>query len=73
MPNKYITIDTKDPVWMNQNIKLKMKAKKNLCNKHNEKKLPLISPLLVDDKFVTDIKTKASIFNKIFAEQCSPL
>ena len=27
MPNKYITIDDKDPVWMNENIKLKIKAK----------------------------------------------
>ena len=28
---------------------------------------------MVDDKFVTDIKRKACIFNKIFAEQCTPL
>ena len=40
---------------------------------YNEKKIPLIPPLLVDDKFVTDIKTKACIFNKFFAEQCTPL
>ena len=26
-----------------------------------------------DDKFVTDMKTKADIFNKFFAEQCTPL
>ena len=26
-----------------------------------------------DDKFVTDIKTKADIFNKFFEEQCTPL
>ena len=26
---------------------------------------------MIDDKFVTDIQTKASIFNKIFAEQCT--
>ena len=35
---------------------------------YNEKKIPLISPFLVDDKFVTDIKTKTCIFNKFFAE-----
>ena len=28
VPNKYITIDDKDPVWMNETIKSKMKAKK---------------------------------------------
>ena len=38
---------------------------------YNEKKNPLILPLLV--KFVTDIKSKACIFNKFFAEQCTPL
>ena len=27
----------------------------------------------MDDKFVTDIQTKANIFNKFFAEQCTPL
>ena len=40
---------------------------------YNEKKILLIPPLLVDDKFVTSIKTKACIFNKFFAEQCAPL
>ena len=40
---------------------------------YNSKKIPLIPPLLINDKFVTDIKTKAIIFNKLFAEQCTPL
>ena len=40
---------------------------------YNGKKIPLIPPLLVNDKFVTDMKTKADIFNKFFAEQCTPL
>ena len=40
---------------------------------YNDKKIPLIPPLLVDDKFVTDIQMKANIFNKFFAEQCTPL
>ena len=130
VPNKYITIDDKDPVWMNETIKLKIKAKDNMYNKYlqngrfesdfvlvetlitelneliattealyyenlgnklnnplvqaktywsilktfyNGKKVPLIPPLLVNDKFVTDIKTKANIFNKFFVEQCTPL
>ena len=37
------------------------------------KNIPLIPPLLVDDKYVTDIKTKASIFNEYFSEQCTLL
>ena len=128
--NKYMTIDDKDPVWMNETIKLKIKAKDNMYHKYfqngrfesdfvlletlitelnelivttkalyyenlgkklnnplvqaktywsilktfyNGKKIPLIPPLLVNDKFVTDMKTKADIFNKFFAEQCTPL
>ena len=37
------------------------------------KKIPLIPPLLVDDKFVNDTKTKPDIFYNLFAEQCTPL
>ena len=35
---------------------------------YNEKNIPLIPPLLVDTNFVTDIQTKANIFNTFFAE-----
>ena len=28
---------------------------------------------MIDDKFVTDIQAKANIFNKFFADQCTPL
>ena len=131
VPNKYITVDDKDPVWMNEIIKSKIKTKnllfnqyiqngrfesdfvfienltteinelisstknlyhENLAKKLNnpllqaktywpilksfyneEKKIPIIPPLLVDNKIVTDIQTKANIFNKFFAEQCTPL
>ena len=40
---------------------------------YNEKNIPLIPPLLVDNNFVTDIQMKANIFNTFFAEQCTPL
>ena len=130
VPNKYITIDDRDPVWMNELIKSKIEKKnmlykqyiqngrfesdfdlvknlitevnelvssaktlyyENLAKKlnnpllqpktywsilktfYNDKKIPLIPPLLIKDKFVTDIKTKADIFNNFFAEQCTPL
>ena len=39
---------------------------------YNGKKIPLIPPLLVRDKFITDMKTKVDIFNDFFAEQCTP-
>ena len=39
----------------------------------HDRKVPLTPPLLIDDKFVTDIQTKANIFNKFFADQCQPL
>ena len=118
VPNKYITVDNKDPVWMNENIKTKIKEKntfyqkyiengrlesdfilleklitelndlifstktlyyENLAKKlnnpllqtktywsilktfYNNKKIPQIPPLLEDDKFVTDMKTKVDI------------
>ena len=37
----------------------------------NNKKIPCIPPLLHQDKFVTDFKEKANIFNNFFANQCS--
>ena len=40
---------------------------------YNDKKIPIIPPLLIDGKFVTDIQTKTNIFNKFFADQCTPL
>ena len=130
VPNKYITIDDKDPVWMNETIKSKIKTRNKLYKQYiengrfesdfmmietliteindlitstkdlyynnlakrlnnpllqaktywsilktfyNDKKIPIIPHLLIDDKFVTDIQTKANIFNKFFADQCTPL
>ena len=40
---------------------------------YNDKKIPQIPSFLKDDKFITYMKTKADIFNKFFAEQCTPL
>ena len=36
VPNKYITIDDKDPVWMNKNIKTKIKEKNTFYQRHIE-------------------------------------
>ena len=40
---------------------------------YNDRNVPLILPLLIDDKFVTEIQTKTKIFNNFFADQCQPL
>ena len=37
----------------------------------NNKKVPCIPRLLHDDKFITNFKEKAEIFNNFFAKQCS--
>ena len=40
---------------------------------HNDKQIPLIPPLLIGDKFVTNIQLKGNIFIKFFADQCKLL
>ena len=39
----------------------------------NVSKIPLIPPLLVDNKLVTDFLDKVSLFNNFFAKQCTPV
>ena len=36
------------------------------------KRVPVISPILVINKFATDFKTKANILNDFFIKQCTP-
>ena len=40
---------------------------------YNGKRVPVIPPLLVNNKFVTNFKAKANIFNNFFSKQCTPL
>ena len=40
---------------------------------YNDSKIPLIPPLLVNNKIVSDFTEKANIFNDFFATQCTPL
>ena len=37
----------------------------------NSKKIPLISPLFHENRFITDFKEKEELFNSFFAKQCS--
>ena len=39
----------------------------------NGKKIPCISPIYHNDKFISDIKKKCDLFNSYFADQCTPL
>ena len=37
------------------------------------KKVSIIPPLFINNKFVTDFQEKANVFNSFFAKQCSPI
>ena len=37
----------------------------------NNNKIPLIPPLFRENRFITDFKEKAELFNSFFAKQCS--
>ena len=37
----------------------------------NDKKIPCIPPLFHDNKFITDFKEIAELFNSFFSKQCS--
>ena len=39
----------------------------------NGSKIPLVPPLLVDNKLVTDFLDKANLLNNFFAKQCTPI
>ena len=38
---------------------------------HNNKKIPCIPPIFDENRFVTNFKEKAKLFNSFFAKQCS--
>ena len=40
---------------------------------YNGKKVPIIPPLFINNKFVTDFQENANVFNSFFANQCSPI
>ena len=54
------------------NVQRNSKTYWSLLNRYlNNKKIPLIPPLFHENKFVTDFKEKAELFNSFFAKQCS--
>ena len=40
---------------------------------YNGKKVPIIPPLFIDNRFVTDFQEKGNVFDSFFAKQCSPI
>ena len=52
--NKYITIDDKDPVWMNENIKTKIKEKNTFYQKYIENGR-LESDFILLEKLITEL------------------
>ena len=40
---------------------------------YNGRKIPIIPPLSVNGKIITNFKEKANLFNKYFSCQCNPL
>ena len=40
---------------------------------YNAKKVPIIHPLLIDNKIISDFEAKANYFNNFFMSQCTPL
>ena len=40
---------------------------------YNTKKVPIIPPILIENKLETDFFKKANYFNKFFASKCTPL
>ena len=54
------------------NVQINSRIYWSLLNRFlNNKKIPLIPPLFHKNKFVTDFKEKAGLFNAFFAKQCS--
>ena len=40
---------------------------------YNSKKVPIIPPLQINDKLISDFEVQANYFNNFFASQCTPL
>ena len=38
---------------------------------HNNKRIPCIPPIFHENRFVTNFKEKAELFNSFFSKQCS--
>ena len=67
VPNRYITIDNKDPVWMNEIIKSKIKTK-NLLFKQYIQNGRLESDFVFLETFITEINELISSTKNLYHE-----
>ena len=67
VPNKYITIDDNDPVWMNENIKSKIKTK-NLLFKQYIQNGRFESDLVFLENLITEINELISSTKNLYYE-----
>ena len=67
VPNKYITIDDKDPVWMNENIKTKIKEKNTFYHKYIENGR-LESDFILLEKLITELNDLIFSTNTLYYE-----
>ena len=77
VPNKYITCDDKDPVWMNENIKSKIKSK-NLLYKQYTQNGRKESGLIVLENLIAELNelissTKALYYESLGKKLNNPL
>ena len=77
VPNKYITIDHKDPAWMNETIKSKMKAKNILYKKYIQNRR-FESDFIFLENLLTELNelissTKASYYENLGQKLKNPL
>ena len=67
VPNKYVTIDDKDPVWMNENIKSKIKTK-NLLFKQYIQNGRFESDFVFLENLITEINELISSTKNLYYE-----
>ena len=65
--NKYITIDDKDPIWMNETIKLKIKAKDNMYKKYIKNRR-FESDFVLLETLITELKELPSTTKALYYE-----
>ena len=77
VPNNYITIDDKDPVWMNETIKNKMKERNNLFKQYIQNGR-FESDFILIERLVNELsdlisQTKALYYENLARKLNSPL
>ena len=68
VPNRYITIDEKDPVWMNEIIKSKIKKTKSLLFKQYLQNGRFEIDFMFLETLITDINESISFTKNLYYE-----